>query len=73
MFRIVSHDTIPKDLQANLIDSTDWLDITKVQDYQHLPGYTLVIPSARASFEALYFNFHNVVLASHLEVREAIA
>jgi peptide/nickel transport system substrate-binding protein len=33
----------------------------------------LVTPPTSASFEALYFNFHNVVLASHLEVREAMA
>ena len=35
--------------------------------------YTLVTSPTSASFEALFFNFHNTVLASHLEVRQAMA
>jgi peptide/nickel transport system substrate-binding protein len=33
----------------------------------------LVTTSTSSNFEALYFNFHNTVLASHLEVRQAMA
>ncbi len=73
VFRIVSHDTLPKDLQAGTLESTFWLDVRQVQAYQRLHNYTLVTPPTSASFEALFFNFHNVVLASHLEVRQAIA
>jgi ABC-type transport system substrate-binding protein/serine/threonine protein kinase len=73
VFRIVGHDTLPKDLQAGTVDSTLWLDVRQVQAYQHLHNYTLVTPPTSASFEAFYFNFHNVVLANHLEVRQAIA
>jgi peptide/nickel transport system substrate-binding protein len=40
---------------------------------QRLHRYTLVTPPTSALFEALYFNFHNTVLATHLEVRQAIA
>ena len=50
-----------------------FVDISKVQAYQRLSGYTLVTPPTSTSFEALYFNFHNTVLASHLEVRQAMA
>jgi peptide/nickel transport system substrate-binding protein len=73
VFRIVSHDTIPKDLQAGTLDSTSWLDATQAQVYQGLRNYTLVTPPTDAAFEGLYFNFHNSVLANHPEVRTAIA
>jgi ABC-type transport system substrate-binding protein/serine/threonine protein kinase len=70
---IVSQDTILQDLQAGTITSAWFLDTSKAQDYQRLNHYTLVNPATSASFEALYFNFHNVVLASHPEVRQAMA
>jgi peptide/nickel transport system substrate-binding protein len=66
-------DTILKDLQAGTITSTWWFDLNKVQEYQRLTHYTLVTPPTSASFEALYFNFHNTVLATHPEVRQAMA
>ena len=44
-----------------------------MQDYKRLHSYTLVTPPTNINFEVLYFNFHNTVLASHLEVRQAIA
>ena len=44
-----------------------------VSDYKRLHNYTLVTPPTSASFEALWFNFHNTVLANHSEVRKAIA
>jgi peptide/nickel transport system substrate-binding protein len=73
VFRIVADEvTILKDLQAGSLDLTGG-DISNLQAYQRLSGYTLVTPPTSAGFEALYFNFHNTVLASHLEVRQAIA
>ena len=73
IFRVADPDTILKDLQAGTITSSWFLDIRKVQAYQRLSKYTLVTTPTKASFEALYFNFHNQVLASHLEVRQAMA
>jgi ABC-type transport system substrate-binding protein/serine/threonine protein kinase len=75
VFRILSQDTINQDLELGTIDSTDFesLDLTRLQDYRRLPGYTLVNPPTSAGFDMLFFNFHNQVLASHREVREAIA
>jgi peptide/nickel transport system substrate-binding protein len=70
---IVEQDAILQDLQAGTITSAWSLDPRKVQDYQRLTHYTLVTPPASAAFEGMYFNFHNVVLASHPEVRQAIA
>jgi peptide/nickel transport system substrate-binding protein len=73
VYRIVDNDTILKDMQAGTIDSSWFLDVSQVQQYQRLKNYTLVTPPASGGFEALYFNFHNQVLASHLEVRQAMA
>jgi len=75
VFLILAPDTFLKDLQANTIDSTPdlSLDLTQLQDYKRLHSYTLVTLPNSGSFEALFFNFHNTVLASHLEVRQAIA
>ena len=70
---IVGQDAILRDLQAGTITSAWFLNSSKVQAYQRLTHYTLVTPPASASFEGLYFNFHNVVLASHPEVRLAMA
>jgi peptide/nickel transport system substrate-binding protein len=75
VFRILSQDTINQGLQAGTIDSTmtESLDRAHLQAYKRLHSYTLVTPPTSAGFEALFFDFHNVVLASHLEVRQAIA
>ena len=73
MFRVASQDRILKNLQAGTITSPYFLDVSKTQAYQRLTHYTLVTPPTSAGFEALYFNFHNTVLASHLEVRQAMA
>ena len=74
VFRIVADtETILKDLQAGTITSAWFLDVRKVQDYQRLTHYTLISTPTSSTFEAMYFNFHNVVLASHREVRQAIA
>ena len=73
VFRTVDMDTILKDLQAGTIDSASLLDVSKMQAYQQLHGYTLISSPSSSNFEALYFNFHNTVLASHREVRLAMA
>jgi len=74
VFRIVTDEgAILKDLQAGIIDSTWLSDVRNVQEYQRLYHYTIVTPPTNTEFEALYFNFHNVVLGTHLEVRQAIA
>jgi peptide/nickel transport system substrate-binding protein len=44
-----------------------------VQAYQHLSRYGFVTSPSSNQFEALYFNFHNAILANHPEVRQAIA
>jgi peptide/nickel transport system substrate-binding protein len=73
VFRIVNLDAIPKDLQAGTITSAWFLDPSNVPAYQRLTNYTLTPTLTSNQFEALYFNFHNTVLASHLEVRQALA
>jgi peptide/nickel transport system substrate-binding protein len=66
-------DAVLKDLQAGSLDASSViLDPDNFQKYQRLKNYTIIYPPAPA-FEALYFNFHNTVLASHLEVRLAMA
>jgi ABC-type transport system substrate-binding protein/serine/threonine protein kinase len=73
VFRNANTDILLKDLQAGTVTSAGSLDVSKVQDYQRLAHYTIVTPPTSASFEAMYFNFHNTVLATHLEVRQAMA
>jgi len=76
VFRIAANPTpgtVLKDLQAGTITSAPFLVLSKLQAYQRLNGYTLVTSPTSADFEALFFNFHNTVLASHLEVRQAMA
>lgn len=72
IFRIADRDTSLRYLQANAITSTG-ADMPLVPDYQRLTSYTLVAAPTDASYEGLYFNFHNIVLSSHLEVRQAMA
>jgi peptide/nickel transport system substrate-binding protein len=73
IFRIANPDTILQDLQTGTITSAWDLDLAHIQAYQRLTHYTLVTSPTTAYFEGMYFNFHNVVLASHREVRLAIA
>jgi peptide/nickel transport system substrate-binding protein len=76
VFRIVANSAIVfKDLETG---SVDWagIDVTSnLQAYQRLKYYT--IPSSpvplTSIFTAMYFNFHNTVLANHREVRQAMA
>jgi peptide/nickel transport system substrate-binding protein len=63
-------------MQVGSLDATPLLEDPRpsaFQQYQHLKNYTLIYPPVQNIFEALYFNFHNTVLASHLEVRQAMA
>src|SRR5712691_11313579 len=74
IFRPVDQDAVLQDLEAGTIDSSAGnLDVSKALAYQRLSNYTLVAPPTSATFEAIFFNFHNTVLASHLEVRQAMA
>jgi peptide/nickel transport system substrate-binding protein len=74
VFRIVtSQDTILKDLQAGSIDSSWFLDVTKVPAYKALTNYTLSANPHASNFEALYFDFHNPILGTDVNVRKAIA
>ena len=67
-------DAIFKALQAGSFDATGLLyDIHDFQKLQRLKDYKLIYSPVQTGFEALYFNFHNTVLASHLEVRKAMA
>jgi peptide/nickel transport system substrate-binding protein len=74
LFRInANEDAFLKDLQAGSIDSTPFFSYSQVPAYQRLSAYRIVTPPTSAGFEGLFFNFHNTVLASHLEVRQAMA
>jgi peptide/nickel transport system substrate-binding protein len=73
VFRSANQETKLKDLQAGTITSAWFLDVGKVQQYQRLSNYMLTPAPTSATFEALWFNFHNTVLASHPEVRQAMA
>jgi peptide/nickel transport system substrate-binding protein len=77
IIHIAPTTTVLKDLQAGSIDSYDDINSLKVsnnpQAFQHFNHYTLTSSPKSSSFMGLFFNFHNTVLASHLEVRQAIA
>src|SRR6266567_4917102 len=66
-----------KVLQSGSLDANGFIILGQnpddFQNYQRLKNYTIVYPPTLNGFEALYINFHNIVLASHLEVREAMA
>jgi peptide/nickel transport system substrate-binding protein len=74
VFRIVTdQNTILKDLEAGTIDSSWFLDVSKVPAYQKLSNYTLSYAHNTGNFEAMYFDFNNKTLANNPEVRQAIA
>jgi peptide/nickel transport system substrate-binding protein len=70
-------ETILKDLQAGSIDSYDDINggivSTNPQAFQRFTHYRLISRSTSAYFLGLFFNFKNTVLATHVEVREAMA
>ena len=75
VFRIVPNaNTILKDLQAGTIDSSYFLDVSKAIAYQQLaPTYATYTNPHATNFEAMYFNFHNPILGTHVAVRKAMA
>jgi ABC-type transport system substrate-binding protein/serine/threonine protein kinase len=76
VFRSVEQDARLKNVQAGTSTSGWYLDVSdvsKVQAYRRLSGYRLVTSPANDGFEAMWFNFHNTVLATHPEVRQAMA
>jgi ABC-type transport system substrate-binding protein/serine/threonine protein kinase len=61
-------------LYAGIGDSTGMVPVdTDFLEKQLRKDYTLIYAPTQNGFEALYFNFHNAVLAGHLEVRQAMA
>jgi len=65
-----------KQMQAGSLDAVPLLEDSRpsaFQQYQRLKNYMIFYSPTQIDFEALYFNFHNTVLASHLEVRRAMA
>ncbi len=69
-------ETVLKDLQAGSIDSYDGLnslDVSNVQAFQRFNHYTLISAHTSSYFIGLFFNFQNTVLATHQEVRAAMA
>jgi len=74
IFRIVpDQNTILTDLQAGSADSSWFLDVSKALVYKSLSNYTVVADPKTYSFEALYFNFNNKILANNPEVRQAMS
>jgi peptide/nickel transport system substrate-binding protein len=74
VFHVGTTASILAGFQAKTVDSTQLArNLIDVAAYQRLGSYRLVDSPTTASFEALFFNFHNTLLAGHLEVREAIA
>lgn len=74
IFRIVpDQNQVLKDFRAGTVDSGWLVDVTNPTAYRRLTNYNLVENPKSTNFEAMYFNFHNPILAKNLEVREAIA
>jgi peptide/nickel transport system substrate-binding protein len=74
VFRIVTDEnTILKDFQSGTADSSWFLDVTKTIAYQQLSNYKLTNNPHASNFEAIYFDFHNKILADNVDVRKAIA
>jgi peptide/nickel transport system substrate-binding protein len=74
VFKITpDQNTILKDLQAGSVDSSWFLNVANALAYAKLNNYTVVADPNSYSWEALWFNFHNKVLANNPEVRKAIA
>jgi peptide/nickel transport system substrate-binding protein len=73
IFQLVDPQTALKDIQAGTVTSTWNVDLGQLPAFRQLAEYQLVPTPTSSTFEALYFNFHNVILSSHLEVRQAIA
>jgi peptide/nickel transport system substrate-binding protein len=64
--------TIVTALQAGQVDTAYFLPVDAKSTLQSIPGYSLYQPKSGASYEALYFNLSNSILAD-VKVREALA
>lgn len=74
VWRIVpNQNTILSDLQAGTPDSAWFLDVSKTISYQSLSNYKMVADKNNENFEAMYFDFHNKILANNIEVRQAMS
>lgn len=73
VFRIANDtDTILKDAQAGQITSSWFIDISQINAYKAIPGYTAAPDKVSAGFEALWMNENNPALKD-VNVRKAIA
>jgi peptide/nickel transport system substrate-binding protein len=71
-FRIITdQNTILTALKSGEIQSAWDLDINKLNDYKNITGYTAWVDPSPGSFEAIYFNEKNPILADPV-VRKAI-
>jgi peptide/nickel transport system substrate-binding protein len=74
VFPVISAgNTEQKDLQKGSLDALWSPGLSELKVYQHLKDYTVIYPLTYTGFEALYFNFHNSVLANNFEVRQAMS
>jgi serine/threonine protein kinase/ABC-type transport system substrate-binding protein len=55
-FDLPNLETNLKDLQAGTITSAEFLDVSKVQQYQRLRDFTLINAPGQIGFEGLFFN-----------------
>lgn len=73
VFRISNNpDTILKDVQAGQITSSWFIDVSKIQAYKAVSGYTVLPDKVSAGYEALWMNENNPALKD-VNVRKAIA
>jgi peptide/nickel transport system substrate-binding protein len=73
VFRITNDsDTILKDVQAGQVTSSWFIDISQVDAYKALQGYTLKPDKVSAGVEALWMNENNLALKD-VNVRKAMA
>ncbi len=71
-FKIIPDaNTILTALQSGSITNSWFLDITKLDSYKAISGYTFTTDKTAGSFEAIYFNMKNPIL-SDINVRKAI-
>jgi peptide/nickel transport system substrate-binding protein len=73
VFNVVSDpDTILKDVQNHQITSSWFLDVSTIDTYKAISGYTTAPVQVSAGYEALWFNENNPALKD-VNVRRAIA
>jgi len=73
VFRIANDtDTILKDAQAGQITSSWFIDISQINAYKAIQGYTAAPDKVSAGYEALWMNQNNPALKD-VNVRKAIA